>query len=266
MRYHLVNVSMLCVAMASASGAQAQTPAINPTTRDVHYTSRSVVRINARVRFTTMIILPEREEILDFVCGDKDFWIVSGGQNLAYVKPAKAGAMTNLNLVTASGRVYSFLLSEGSGEPDLKLYIEPDEGDLPTLVGAKRFYTADDVAGFKREAEDARRDADAARTDALKSADERVAKFRAAYPTGLRFPYRFKAHERPFNVEAIYTDGTFTYIRATPSELPSLYEVRDQAPNLVNFQVENGVYVVSKVLESGYLAIGKQRLSFETIR
>ena len=57
-----------------------------------------------------MIILPEQEEILDFVCGDKEFWVVSGAQNLAYVKPAKAGATTNLNLVTASGNVYSFLL------------------------------------------------------------------------------------------------------------------------------------------------------------
>ena len=73
--------------------------------------------LHAKLRFTTMIILPEQEEILDFVCGDKEFWVVSGAQNLAYVKPAKAGATTNLNLVTASGHVYSFLLTEGSAEP-----------------------------------------------------------------------------------------------------------------------------------------------------
>ena len=41
------------------------------------------MQVNARLRFTTMIVLPEKEEILDFVCGDKDFWIVSGGQNLS---------------------------------------------------------------------------------------------------------------------------------------------------------------------------------------
>src|SRR3954467_52655 len=86
------------------------------STRNVTYSERSVVRVNAKLRFTTMIILPESEEILDFVCGDKDFWIVSGAQNLAYVKPAKAGSSTNLNLVAASGNVYSFLLSEGNAE------------------------------------------------------------------------------------------------------------------------------------------------------
>ena len=62
------------------------------TTREVSYNPRSDVRINAKLRFTTMIILPESEQILDFVCGDKEFWVVSGTQNLAYVKPAKAGA------------------------------------------------------------------------------------------------------------------------------------------------------------------------------
>src|SRR3954471_20111462 len=77
-------------------------------TREVSYTPRAVVQIHTKLRFTTLIILPDEEQILDFVCGDKEFWVVSGTQNLAYVKPAKAGASTNLNLVTASGTVYSF--------------------------------------------------------------------------------------------------------------------------------------------------------------
>jgi type IV secretion system protein VirB9 len=122
------------------------------------------------------------------------------------------------------------------------------------------------VAELRRAAEDARRDADAVRADVAKTVDERVATFRAAYPTELQFPYRFKANEKPFNVSAIYTDGTFTYIRANASELPSLYEIRDSAPNLINFQVENGVYIVPKVLANGYLSIGKQRLMFESTR
>jgi type IV secretion system protein VirB9 len=41
--------------------------------------------------------------------------------------------------------------------------------------------------------------------------------------------------------------------------------VRDGAPNLVNFQVEHGVYVVPKVLENGYLTVGKQTLAFQRL-
>jgi len=59
-------------------------------------------------------VLPKNEQILDFTCGDKEFWIVSGTQNFAYVKPAKVNFQTNLNLITASGNVYSFVLTEVS--------------------------------------------------------------------------------------------------------------------------------------------------------
>ena len=73
-----------------------------------------MIAVKAKVRFTTLIVLPKQEQILDFTCGDKEFWIVNGSQNFAYVKPAKAGSRTNLNLITASGNVYSFVLSEVS--------------------------------------------------------------------------------------------------------------------------------------------------------
>ena len=66
-------------------------------------------------------------------------------------------------------------------------------------------------------------------------------------------------------MEAIYTDGAFTYIKANATELPALYEVRDGKPNLVNFQVEHGAYVVPKVLDKGYLSVGKQTLAFERV-
>ena len=235
------------------------------TTRDVPYNPRSVIRINAKLRFTTMIILPEQEQILDFVCGDKEFWVVSGAQNLAYVKPAKAGASTNLNLVTASGTVYSFLLTEGTSEADLKLYVVPDDSTKGTEEGVRKFYPAADVTELRHLVDAAKKETQAVRDGAKETIEAQVNRFKAAYPTQLDFPYRFNARGKPFFVSAIYTDGTFTYIKADAPELPALYEIRDGAPNLINFQVEHGVYVVPKVLENGYLAVGKQRLAFQRV-
>lgn len=255
------------------------TSAAAQVAREVSYTPQSIVPLHAKVRFTTMVVLPDHEEILDFVCGDKEFWVVSGGQNLAYIKPAKAGVTTNLNLVTASGHIYSFVLTEGSAEPDLKVFVTPDESLKPPKAAPQKFYSAAQVEDARRDAEDARKDADdarkqldAAREAAAKTIDERVSTFKATFPTTLQFPYRFKAHQKPFNVSAIYTDGRFTYIRAEARELPALYELVDgwpsqvPSPNLVNFQVEQGVYIVPKVLERGYLAIGKQKLVFGIVR
>jgi type IV secretory pathway VirB9-like protein len=255
MRRPIIVLASLLLVVSAAAHAQ--------TTRDVSYSARSVVHVNAKLRFTTMIILPESEEILDFVCGDKDFWIISGAQNLAYVKPAKAGATTNLNLVAASGNVYSFLLTEGAAEPDLKLYVVADDTMKTTLGGPPKFYTAAQVEEFKRAADDARKDATAAKDAAVKSIDDRVNAFRSTYPTQLHFPYVVKGNGAPFNVVAIYHDDRFTYIQTNATELPSLYELQDHAPSLINFQVENGVYVVPKILESGYLVIGQKKLVFE---
>src|ERR1700733_12166058 len=69
------------------------------SSRTVKYSQREVVPIRAKVRFSTLIVLPENEDILDFSTGDKEFWIVNGIHNLCYVKPAEAGIRTNLNLV-----------------------------------------------------------------------------------------------------------------------------------------------------------------------
>jgi type IV secretion system protein VirB9 len=252
--------------LLSAAGAQAQ------ATREVTYNAREVVHLNAKLRFTTLIILPEQEQILDFVCGDKEFWMVSGAQNLAYVKPAKAGAATNLNLVTASGNVYSFLLTEGAPDADLKVYVLPDDSMKGTGDTLKRFYTGPEVEALRQAAEAARKEAQAAHDAAGKTAeqtaktvDDRVNAFKASYPTRLEFPYRYTPRAKPFFVASIYTDGAFTYIKSDAPELPSLYEIRDGKPNLVNFQVEHGTYIVPKVLEKGYLAIGKQKFVFERV-
>src|SRR5437899_3278224 len=128
--------------------ARTATPQSPPqTAKVVSYGEKDVIAVKAKVRFTTLIVLPKQEQILDFTCGDKEFWIVNGSQNFAYVKPAKAGSRTNLNLITASGNVYSFVLTEVSGtsavEPDLKVFVElKEEAMTSAMNGAPRFVSA----------------------------------------------------------------------------------------------------------------------------
>jgi len=71
-----------------------------------------------------------------------------------------------------------------------------------------------------------------------------------------------KASGQPFLVSAIYHDDAFTYIQCAAREKPTLYEIKDGKPNLINFQFGNGVYIIPKVVDSGYLAIGKKKLTF----
>ena len=68
-------------------------------------TERGVIALQTRLRYTTMVVLPEGEEILDVLCGDRDFWVISATHNIAHVKPAKAGAQWLPKKKTLGSRV-----------------------------------------------------------------------------------------------------------------------------------------------------------------
>ena len=254
---HRVLVRILVLAVFGASPASPSAQAQNTGIREVSASARSLIPLQTRLRYTTMIVLPEGEEILDVICGDKDFWVITSTHNIAHVKPAKEGAATNLNLVTASGDVYSFLLTErnGTSMPDLKLYVNADS---TAASGKPKYYTAAQMEGLRAEVEEARASVEAANRRAAES----IATFQQQYPARLQFTYRTPRYEKPFLVRSVWHDGQFTYIRADATELPALYEVKDGKPALVNFQVRESTYVVPKVLDEGYLAIGKERFSF----
>jgi type IV secretory pathway VirB9-like protein len=247
----------------SGSAALAAAPAQEPVARVVQYSDRDIIRVKAKLRHTTLIVLPKNEQILDFSCGDKEFWIVNGSNNFAYVKPAKAGAETNLNLVTASGNVYSFLLSEVSevpaGEADLKVFVEASgESMIAAANGPPRFVSAQTLEEYRAQSETAKEETRRVKQTAQATIDNGISKFLA----NVRFPYRFEAGKKPFFIRAMYHDDKATYIQARPEETPTLYEVKDGQPNLINFDYKDGVYVVDKILDQGYLAIGKQRQNF----
>jgi type IV secretory pathway VirB9-like protein len=240
------------------------------TARVVKYSKEDIVPVHAKLRFSTLIVLPEDEEILDFTTGDKEFWVINGAHNLCYVHPAQAGIRSNLNLITASGHVYSFLLTEISNQPnadpDLKIFVEPKEASgIAASAGLRGYVSASEAEAYKKELEALRsQTADQIRAAQAQSS-EQLSHFRSSYATKLQFDYPLdsKAGREPFLVTAIYHDDSFTYIKCGAREKPALYEIKDGKPNLISFQFEHGVYIAPKIIDTGYLAIGKKKLLFE---
>jgi len=264
-RYQLVRVLMLAAGLAA--GFLAQSSAAADGARIVKYGKEDIVPVHAKLRFSTLIVLPEDEEILDFTTGDREFWIINGSHNLCYVHPAQAGIRSNLNLITASGHVYSFLLTEISSDPntqpDLKLFVEPKESSASSST-LRGYVRAVDAEAYKNEFETLRTQSAEQIHAAQSHAADEVNQFRSTYATKLQFDYSLdaKAAREPFLVSAIYHDEKFTYVRCGAREKPALYETKDGKPNLVPFQVENGVYIIPKIVDAGYLAIGKNKLTF----
>src|SRR4051794_1440518 len=62
------------------------TEEMEPAARLLAYSARDVATVKTHVRYTTLIVLPKNEQVLDIACGDKEYWVVNGSFNLAYVK------------------------------------------------------------------------------------------------------------------------------------------------------------------------------------
>jgi hypothetical protein len=138
----------------------------------------------------------------------------------------------------------------------LKIYVTPD-ASAPR--GKPKYYSALQVEALRAELTEAKAAVDAAERRAAES----IAAYQQQYPAQLQFAYGTPKFEKPFLVRSIWHDGEFTYIRTEAGELPALYEVKDGKPALVNFQVRNGTYVVPKVIDHGYLALGKAQFPFK---
>ena len=100
--------------------------------------------------------------------------------------------------------------------------------------------------------------------DQQQLAKERAA-IQSSYPATIKHDYWFSVPSKnPFNVTAIFHDDRFTYIEAKPEEAPSVYEVKDGKPSLVQYEFDQKTnrYTIPKILDDGYLRVGKSELKF----
>jgi type IV secretion system protein VirB9 len=223
--------------------------------RTVQYHSQDIVAIRAKVKYTTLIELPTTEKIMEAATGDKDFWIVDVVGNFCFVHPAKQGISSNLNLITDKGNIYSFTLqdiSASSGEPDLKVIVEPaDRSAIVTASGPPQFVPAAQLEQSKQQ------------VAAIQShVEQAVDEYKSSYPTQLKFDYVYKANQAPFDIQSIYHDDKFTYIKTNAPEKFSVYEMKDGKPNLVTYDLREGTYIIPKVMDDGYVELGKKKMSF----
>ena len=236
-------------------------------------------RLRTQVRHTTVIVLPADENILDFVVGDSEYWHLTGAANVAFLKPLRPDAATNIALVCESGRIYSFLVAEQSAEENeaapsgRSLRVRRGEdGAVRRRHGRPAFVARSEVAAYQQMAAEAaeaarsaREAAEAGILEARTQAESAIEEFRAGYPERLAFEYRLDgdAADRPFLVEAMWHDGQFTYLRSHAQESPALYELRDGEPALVAYDLtEDGLYIARHVLGDGWLQIGDKRAAW----
>ncbi len=249
MNHKLLIMAGLALAFAADVAAQ------EATARTVQYHTQDIVPIRAKLKYTTLIQLPATEKIMDAATGDKEFWVVDLVGNFCFVHPAKAGIGSNLNLITDKGNIYSFTLQDVSGTAslaDLKVIIQPaDRSAIVAAGGPPQFVPATQL-------EDSKQALAAVQSHVEQAVDE----YKSAYPLQLKFDYVFKANAAPFDIQSIYHDDKFTYIKTRAPEKFSVYEMKDGKPNLISYDLREGTYIIPKVMDSGYVELGKKKMEF----
>jgi type IV secretory pathway VirB9-like protein len=250
MNRKLIFIAWLAIALLPLSASAQELSA-----RTVQYHSQDIVPIHAKVKYTTLIEVPPTEKIMEAATGDKDFWIVDVVGNFCFVHPAKVGISSNLNLITDKGNIYSFTLQDVSAStdaPDLKVLIEPaDHSAIVAAGGPPQFVPAAQLERTKEQ------------LAALQShVEQAVDEYKSAYQVQLKFDYTYKANEAPFDIQSIYHDDKFTYIKTNAPEKFSIYEMKDGKPDLVTYDLRDGTYIIPKVMDSGYVELGKKRMDF----
>ena len=270
----VARVSMICLIPALALAQDTPAGAPGASVLQVQDAPDQIIHVTTRIRHTTVIQLPPRENILDFIVGDSEYWHLSGAANLAFLKPIAEGVNTNVALVCESGRIYSFLVVERDAPPHLIVRVGADP-TTTTPAGARipAFVARSRVAEYQLMAEESRAAVYATQIDAetqiaamRQDATAQINEFRSSYPTRLEFPYRLddKAARWPFLVQGMWHDGQFTYIRSTAQETPALYENRDGDPSLIAYDLQqDGLLIVRRLIGSGWLQIGRDRAGWK---
>lgn len=223
--------------------------------------------VRAGMLQSTLILLPAEEKVANVFAGDTVDWVFDGGHvasRFVSIKPKVANVSTDVHIISDHGNEYTLELREITGDEDphfdSEVLIAPaDKAAKDRLTELPVFVPASELDRVKQELTSANAAAETER----KAEETKNEQFRSQYPATLHFDYAWdKTKGKALGLEQIWRDDKFTYLRGQFQEPPALYEVKDKKPSLINFDFSNGLYTVPKELDSGYLAIGKQRVEF----
>jgi type IV secretion system protein VirB9 len=226
--------------------------------------------VRAGLLQSTLIVLPAEEKVANVFAGDTVNWIFDGGHvasRFISVKPKTANAATDIHIVSDHGNEYTLQLHEVSNDPDphfdSKVFINSgDQAAKDRLAQLPVFVPAAELDKAKQETAAAK----AAQAAELKTEQTKAEQYRSEYPGSLHFDFTWDEKKgKELGLQQIWRDDKFTYLRGVFQETPALYELKDNKGALINFDFNGGLYTVPKLLEHGYLAIGKQKVEFHRV-
>jgi hypothetical protein len=213
----------------------------------------------------------EAEQIMKAPVGDSKDWaaafLTEAAKNHLLVKTLTEGKenpcpQTSMHVIMQSGNVYSFRLvdvSRTKTPPDLRVAVELADDGMKEATTHPKYVSTDALKLAEDELTRVKAQLEDERQKSKSVAAEQVEKFKHDFPKNLQPQYEFSRRNR-FGLQAMARMHDYTLLWFShPSEIPSLYEMRDGKPSLVQAKYDDGLMVVSAPLQDGYLKIGKKQ-------
>ena len=216
----------------------------------------------------TLIELPAEEKVATVFGGDTVSWVFDGGHvasRYISIKPKVANSSTDVHIVSDHGNEYTLELREVSADADphfdSKVFVTPgDQAGKDKLAAMPVFVPAAELDKVKQDAAAAK----AAEAATLKAQTAKAEEYRSQYPGQLHFDFTWDRKKADaLGLQQVWHDDKFTYLRGKFEETPALYELKDNKASLINFDYNDGLYTIPKLVAAGYLTIGKQRVEFK---
>ena len=272
---------ILAISALVAISAYAQKPTTQPITPVVQPKAPRTVEVSktaappiirTSLNESTLLELPAEEKVATVFGGNTDDWIFNAGHvasRFISVKPKASAAKstTDVHIISDHGNDYTLELQEVSGDAagfDTTVFLAPaDKEAKEKIAEAPVFVPASDVKEKEERLEREIADAHAKETEERKAAQDAQEKYASTYPSHLHFDYSWdQGKARSLGVRQIWDDGKFTYIQGSFEEPPVVYELKDKKGSLINFDFADGLYTIPKLLQNGYVAIGKAKVEF----
>ncbi len=242
----------LMFAVAFAVPAVAQ----DASARTVAYHSQDIVPIHAKLKYTTLIQVPwygedhgsrdRRQGLLGRRCREQLLLRSScEGRHQHQSEPHHRQGQ-HLQLY-AAGRIDDVSAARSQGADSARRSVLDRRGSGTATVRTRRSAGAVEAAARER---------------CSRMLDKRWTSTRATTRPSSSSTTASRQNEAPFDIQSIYHDDKFTYIKTNAPEKFSVYEMKDGKPNLISYELRGWHLHHSEGDGHRVFELGKKRMDF----
>jgi Conjugal transfer protein len=249
-------------------GAEKELPPAPLNPRTVVCSSNEILPVHTALSQTTVIAVPKGQFVYDLQGGDQNTWEINGDQRNAPTEPLRSvsvmpkvkGATTMLYLTTNTQMQCILRLQEVTGQAhgfDSVLRIQRADGKAETPLSEVKWAPAYQVQESTKQAEQERKEKEAALASVPQKIAEGVEAYRAQVPYEIKHPYEYDTvRAEKLGVHGIYWIGHMTIIEGHFITAPDVVEMFEGKPKNVDYSLHNGVYIVDQRLTNSFTIAG----------